>query len=332
MKPILGITIGDFNGIGPEVALKAIISPEVKKICSPILIGSVELFSHYSKIFKISKKIIPISKTEEGLNCNGLPCINIYDGNVKQLQIGRPSPDAGVCAGKSIEEAVKLTSAKQIDGFITSPTSKESLHYAGYNFPGQTEMIAMLSRSEKVIMILSSPNMRVGLVTVHYPISEISSLITQQRILEKSETFAKSLQEDYGITNPKIAVLGLNPHSGENGAIGMEEKKIIAPSIELIKQKGINISGPFSADGFFATYKKENYDGILAMYHDQGLIPFKMTEFEKGVNFSAGMKIIRTSPDHGTAYNIAGKGVANFQSMISAIQLAATIAQNRNSK
>ncbi|MDA0986989.1 MAG: 4-hydroxythreonine-4-phosphate dehydrogenase PdxA [Bacteroidetes bacterium] len=330
MKPIIGITIGDFNGIGPEVALKSVCLTEVKKICQPILIGSAEIFLHYAKLFGISAKITSFNNIEDAKNCKNIPCVDVYTGSSKQLQIGKPSPDSGICSGKSIEEAVKFCLNKSIDAFVTSPTSKESLHFAGYNFPGQTEMIAMLSRSDKVIMILASPKMKVGLITVHTPIKEVASLITYQRILDKTELFWNSLQNDFKIKNPKIAMLGLNPHAGENGVLGKEEIEIIIPAIQKLNLKGINISGPFSSDGFFASNLKNNFDGILAMYHDQGLIPFKMNNFEDGVNYSAGLKIIRTSPDHGTAFPIAGKGIADFKSMISAIKLAANISKNKN--
>jgi 4-hydroxythreonine-4-phosphate dehydrogenase len=245
------------------------------------------------------------------------------------VQLGVTSPDAGVCAGMAIERAIKLCMDKDVDAMVTAPVSKEALHFAGYNFPGQTEMLAMLTRSDRVTMMLLSKTMRVALATVHVPLKSVSENLFIDRIVEKLDTVNSSLRRDLGIAKPSIAVLGLNPHAGENGAIGTEERDVIIPAIKKAQEKGVNAVGPFPADGFFASQAFKKYDAILAMYHDQGLIPLKMSGFDEGVNFSAGLKIIRTSPDHGTAFDIAGKNMANPGSMISAIQLAASIIEQR---
>ena len=329
MKPRIAITIGDFNGIAPEVILKNIDAPALLKTIQPILVGSFEIFEHYAKKLKIKKKLVVVQSSAEPVPANAVPVLNAYQGTLKNLQIGKPAPDAGICAGMSIEKSVRMCMEGEVDAMVTGPVSKESLHIAGYNFPGQTEMLAMLSRSNRVTMMLISKSFRIGLATIHLPIQKVAENIFVERIVEKLETIDASLKNDFRITAPAIAVLGLNPHAGEHGAIGLEEIEIIEPAIVKAKEKGINASGPFAADGFFATSMQKKFDAVLAMYHDQGLIPLKMAGFNEGVNFSAGLNIIRTSPDHGTAFDIAGKGIADTRSMNAAIQLARTIVLNR---
>lgn len=329
MKPKIAITIGDFNGVGPEITLKSITHPSIKKEIQPVLIGSYDIFEHFANLFKIGVQFSKVENQKIKFENGSVPVIDVQKVSVKQLQVGHNAPDAGVCAGSAIERAIKLCLDKEVDAMVTAPVSKEALHFAGYNFPGQTEMLAMLTRSERVSMMLLANTMRVALATVHVPIKKVSENIFIDRLVEKLETINSSLKNDLGISSPSIAVLGLNPHAGENGAIGTEEKEVIIPAIKKVQEKGINAAGPFSADGFFASGKHKNYDAIMAMYHDQGLIPLKMSGFDEGVNFSAGLKIIRTSPDHGTAFDIAGKGIANPGSMIEAIRLASSIAQRR---
>lgn len=328
MKPIIAITIGDFNGVGPEVVLKSIASKEVQKQIQPVLIGSMEIFRYYAQQLKLDLELVETESAKK-IRSGTIPVITVQPVSVKQLQIGRTAPDAGVLAGISIERAIKMCLDKEADAMVTAPVSKEALHFAGYNFPGQTEMLAMLTRSDRVTMMLLSPQMRVALATVHIPIRKVSENLFQDRIVEKLDTVNTSLKHDLGIARPSIAVLGLNPHAGENGAIGTEEREIILPAITKAQEKGINAAGPFAADGFFATHAYKKVDAVLAMYHDQGLIPLKMSGFDSGINFSAGLKIIRTSPDHGTAFDIAGKNVADPGSMIAAISLAASIIEQR---
>jgi 4-hydroxythreonine-4-phosphate dehydrogenase len=329
VKPKIAITIGDFNGIGPEIILKSILHPSVKKEIQPVLIGSREIFEYYVRSLKLKVDFVSVEPQKIKFNNGTIPIIDVQKISAKQLQIGRNSPDAGVCAGAAIERAIKLCMEKAVDAMVTAPVSKEALHYAGYNFPGQTEMLAMLTRSERVTMMLLSKTMRVALATVHVPLKNVPENIFTDRLVEKFDTINNSLKNDFGISSPSIAVLGLNPHAGENGTIGMEEKDVIIPAITKAIEKGLNITGPFSADGFFASGAYGNYDAVMAMYHDQGLIPLKMSGFDEGVNYSAGLKIIRTSPDHGTAFDIAGRGIANPGSMIAAIRLASFIAQRR---
>lgn len=329
MKPTIAITIGDFNGIGPEVTLKSIVSPKIKKSIQPVLIGTYDIFHYYVKMLKLDIELVPVENLSTKIKNGSVPVLTVHPATAKSIQLGKISPDSGVCAGMAIEQAIKLCLSKEVDAMVTAPVSKEALHFAGYNFPGQTEMLAMLTRSERVTMMLLSKTMRVALATVHIPIKKVSENLFIDRIIEKLETVNTSLKNDLGIKSPSIAILGLNPHAGENGAIGSEENEVIIPAIKKAIEKGIVATGPFPADGFFASGSYKDYDAILAMYHDQGLIPLKMTGFDEGVNFSAGLKIIRTSPDHGTAFDIAGKKKANPGSMISAIQLATSIIEQR---
>jgi len=329
MKPRIALTIGDFNGIAPEVILKTIDSALLYRTVQPLLVGSFEIFEFYAKKFKTKRKLALVQSPDEKIAANTVPVLNVYQGSPKNLQIGKAAPDAGICAGVSIERSVRMCMAGEIDAMVTGPVSKESLHIAGYNFPGQTEMLAMLSRSDRVTMMLIAGSFRVGLATIHLPISKVAENIFVERIVEKLETIDASLRNDFRIKSPSVAVLALNPHAGEHGAIGLEEIEIIEPAILKAKEKGINATGPFSADAFFATSEQKNFDAVLAMYHDQGLIPLKMMGFNNGVNYSAGLKIIRTSPDHGTAFDKAGKGIADPGSMSAAIQLARTISLNR---
>jgi 4-hydroxythreonine-4-phosphate dehydrogenase len=217
----------------------------------------------------------------------------------------------------------------KVAAMVTAPVSKEALNSAGYNFPGQTEMIALLTRSQRVAMVLVSDTMRVGLVTIHVGLKNVASQISKEKIIEKIAIINESLKKDFRLKKPKLAILALNPHCGENGLIGIEENEIILPAIAESQAAGILANGPFPADAFFGNHSYKNFGAIVAMYHDQGLIPLKMNSFGKGVNFSAGLTIIRTSPDHGTAYDIAGKNKASLSSMLEAITLALTISKNR---
>ncbi|HTR81181.1 MAG TPA: 4-hydroxythreonine-4-phosphate dehydrogenase PdxA [Bacteroidota bacterium] len=329
MKPRIALTIGDFNGIAPEVILKNIDSPSINKTIQPILVGSFDIFQYYAAKLRTKKKLVLVESAAEKIPANSVPVLNVYRATEKNLQIGKAAPDAGVCAGISIEQSVRLCMSGDVEAMVTGPVSKESLHIAGYNFPGQTEMLAMLSRSDRVTMMLIAGSFRVGLATIHLPIAKVAENIFVERLVEKLETMDTSLRKDFLIKAPKIGVLGLNPHSGEHGAIGLEEIEVIEPAIIKAKEKGVDAAGPFAADGFFGMAMEKKFDAVLAMYHDQGLIPLKMTGFNKGVNFSAGLKIIRTSPDHGTAFDRAGKGTADPGSMNAAINLARSIALNR---
>ncbi|HTX18950.1 MAG TPA: 4-hydroxythreonine-4-phosphate dehydrogenase PdxA [Bacteroidota bacterium] len=329
MKPRIAITIGDFNGIAPEVILKTVESASLLKNIQPLLVGSVDIFDYYAHKFKTKRKLVAVKSPGEKVPAAAVPVLNVYQATEKNLQIGRAAPDAGVCAGTAIEKCVRMCLAEEVDAMVTGPVSKESLHIAGYNFPGQTEMLAMLSRSDRVTMMLVAGSFRIALATIHLPISKVSENIFPERIVEKLETVDASLKSDFQLKSPSIALLALNPHAGERGAIGMEEIDILEPAIVTAGKKGIKVSGPYPADAFFATGSQKRYDAVLAMYHDQGLIPLKMMGFNNGVNYSAGLKIVRTSPDHGTAFDKAGKGIADPGSMVAAVELARSISLNR---
>ena len=328
MKPIIAITIGDFNGIGPELALKAAIHPIIKKLCVPILIGPLSVFEQTAKNCKLK---VPLAQTTlVQLHRSGLSVIDVGDGIGADIQYGTTTKTAGRSAGAALERAVELCVQGKAAAMVTAPISKEALNLAGYSFPGQTEMIALLSRSQNVAMMLVSDTMRVGLVTIHSALKDVAANISKEKVIEKIAIIDASLKKDFRLKKPRLAVLALNPHAGEKGLFGTEDDGMIAPAIADSKAAGILAEGPFSADAFFGTHAYKKYDAVVAMYHDQGLIPLKMSSFGKGVNFSAGLKIIRTSPDHGTAYDIAGKNKANLSSMIEAIKLAVQISKNRH--
>jgi len=327
LKPLIAITIGDFNGIGPEIALKAMLHPTVKKMCKPVLIGPWGVFEHTADLLKFKMKLEQATLT----SLQGMlhPVLDIADGIGADIHYGSPTRASGRSAGIAVERAVELCVRGKIQAMVTAPVSKKALNMAGYNFPGQTEMIALLSRSQRVAMMLVSDTMRVGLVTIHTGIKDVAAQISKDKIVEKISIVNESLKKDFRVKKPRLAILALNPHAGEHGLIGLEEEESILPAMTESKISGILTEGPFPADAFFGTDSYKKYDAIIAMYHDQGLIPLKMTSFGRGVNFSAGLQIIRTSPDHGTAYDIAGKNKASILSILEAITLAVRISKNR---
>jgi 4-hydroxythreonine-4-phosphate dehydrogenase len=328
LKPTIAITVGDFNGIGPEIALKAATHPSTRKICTPVLVGPLNIFDHVRETLKIKAKLEKaLFPCKQRLS---LPVVDVGVGIWSDVRYGTVATNAGKTAGVAIEKAVELCMAHKVQALVTAPVSKEAMQLAGYNFPGQTEMIALLSRSTRVIMMLVSSKMRVGLVTIHAPLRSIPESISAEKIIEKAKTIAESLKRDFRIKNPRIAILGLNPHAGEHGILGSEEREIIEPAVAEIKKLGIDAVGPLPADAFFGKQNYKSFDAILAMYHDQGLIPVKMSDFGSTVNFSAGLNIIRTSPGHGTAFDIAGKNKADISSMLEAIKLATKFSQTHD--
>lgn len=324
MLPKIGITIGDINGIGPEIALKAVSEIDYS-VSVPILISSASVIDFYNSELGLNKtfhKITSVSEAKDGV-------LNVLDikNSSPEIETGKITKQAGLASMKSIESAISLCIAKELKAMVTLPISKESIQLAGYDIPGHTEFLANQTNTDQVLMILVNGALRVALTTGHIPVSKVASSINQDLIISKATILSESLKQDFGISNPKIAVFGLNPHAGDGGVLGSEEKEIITPAIVKLKESGINVDGPFPADGFFGQKKHQQYDAILAMYHDQGLAPFKLLSFGKGVNFSAGLPIIRTSPDHGTAFDIAGKGIADTSSFIQAYKLAVELAQ-----
>tara|TARA_R110000868_G_scaffold304437_19_gene565356 strand:- start:10458 stop:11447 length:990 start_codon:yes stop_codon:yes gene_type:complete len=327
MKPTIGISIGDFNGIGPEIILKALEKIDLEK-SSPLIIAPKEILDFYAKELKLALHV----NRCEFLDEIDLDHINLLDLPTESLNInpGTQSKKSGLIAMQSIELGIELASLEVTQALVTAPISKEAVNLAGYKIPGHTEFLAEKTNTEEVLMMLVSENFRVALVTAHIPISKVSETITEDLILKKLRLLNESLKTDFGIDSPKIAVFGLNPHAGDGGIIGTEEIDLISPTLQKAIDLGINVEGPFPADGFFGQRIDKEFDAILAMYHDQGLAPFKLLSFGKGVNFTAGLPIIRTSPDHGTAFNIAGKGTANASSFIEAYLLAVHLANGRN--
>ncbi len=327
MKPIIAITVGDFNGIGPEVALKAALHPSVKKICTPLIIGPLNVIDHVRAELKLKVKLVKASFPV--LKNSVLNIADVGDGIFADVQYGMVTKGAGKSAGVAIERAVELCVQGKIRAMVTAPVSKEALNLAGFHFPGQTEMVTLLSRSPRVAMMLVSDTMRIGLVTIHSELRSVAEQLSQDKVFEKISIVHESLLSDFSVKNPRIAVLALNPHGGEHGLLGKEEDEIIRPALERSRTSNVAVDGPFSADAFFGNHRYKQYDAVVAMYHDQGLIPLKMSSFGKAVNFSAGLTIVRTSPDHGTAFDIAGKNKANISSMVEAVKLAVRISSNR---
>lgn len=326
---VIAITVGDYNGIGPEVALKAAASRTIRANCTPLLVGPYKAFEFYADRYSLRRKILKVDSLSDAVGRSEITILDICPEFNEKVRPGKLSKESGFWAGRAIERAVELCMNNGADAIVTAPVSKEALRQAGYDYPGQTEMVTRLSNSSGSIMIMVSGFARIALATIHVPISQVSGLLTKSSIGERLAVFDNSIRKDFGVKSPKIAVLGLNPHAGENGLIGKEEVDVIRPAIQEANAMKINALGPFPADAFFGTYREGMYDGIFAMYHDQGLIPLKMRSFSTGINFTAGIKTIRTSPDHGTAFDIAGKGIANPSSTIEAIKLALEISKNR---
>jgi len=325
-KIVVGISIGDLNGIGVEVILKTFEDKRMLDFCTPVIFGSTKSISYHKKLLNSNTQIHGITSIKQVVN-NKVNLFNIWKEEV-QLEIGNATKESGEYAFKSLESAVKHLNENEIDVILTAPINKENIQSDDFKFAGHTEYLESKIEGES-LMILISEQLRVGLVTGHIPISEISKTITPELIKKKVEIMHTSLKKDFGINKPKIAVLGLNPHCGDNGVIGNEDDEIIKPTINQIKETGKIVFGPYAADGFFGSNTYKQFDGILAMYHDQGLAPFKALSFGNGVNYTAGLSKIRTSPDHGTAYEIAGKNQANHTSFKEALFTAIEIYRKR---
>ena len=328
-KPVIGISIGDFNGIGPEVILKAVGGNRLNKICTPVIYGSGKVINRYRQLLEIKDwQFFTIQKIEQ-LNNKQVNLINCMNDQNLEVQPGLITPDGGKLALESLKRAVEDLKMGKIDALVTAPINKHNIQSDEFKFPGHTEYLAEAFGTKDVLMFMVSDDLKIGVATGHLPLEQVKENINKDLIVRKLEQIKTSLKRDFGIQKPRIAVLGLNPHAGENGLLGNEEKEIINPAIIEFKKKGNIVFGPFPADGFFGTAAWKNYDAVLAMYHDQGLMPFKMIAFENGVNFTAGLPKVRTSPDHGTAYDIAGKNIADETSMMHAIYTAIDIAKNR---
>ena len=324
----VAITQGDTNGVGYEVILKTFADPAMFELCTPIIYGSPKIAAYHRKALNLETNFSIINSAEEARNgrLNILAC---FDEEVK-VELGQPSEEAGLAAFKALDRAMTDYRAGLFDVLVTAPINKATIQSPGFHFPGHTEYIeTSVGDGNKALMILMNESLRVALVTTHLPIKEVSKAITKEAIIEKATIFHKTLRRDFRISNPRIAVLSLNPHAGDNGLLGSEEQEVIKPAIDELENAGIQAFGPYPADGFFGSNAYDHFDGVLAMYHDQGLAPFKTIALESGVNFTAGLPIIRTSPDHGTAYDIAGQGKADENSFRQAVYTAIDVFRNR---
>jgi len=326
----VGITHGDINGIGYEVLLKALEDPRMLELCTPVIYGSAKIAAYYRKAAE--QPVMPLNQIHDPGQArhDQINIVNVIDEGVK-VEPGKATQEAGEAAFAALERAVADLRAGEIDVLVTAPINKHSIHSAQFPFTGHTEYLeASLGDGEnKALMILCNDVMRVALVTIHTPISAVAPAITKDAVLDKIKAFNDALEMDFGRPHPRIAVLALNPHSGEDGLLGDEEQQHILPAIEEAQSDKINCFGPYAADGFFGAGQYRKFDGVLAMYHDQGLAPFKTLAMDAGVNFTAGLPFVRTSPDHGTGYDIAGRWEASEESMRSAIYMAIDVWRNR---
>ncbi len=325
-KIVVGISQGDLNGIGLEIILKTLAEPGISEICVPVLFSSQKTVSYFRKMLSMDEFNFNPLRDFSQLNTKKPNVFICYEEEVT-IEMGKATTLSGKYAKLSLEAATLALFEKKIDVLVTAPINKHSMQEAGFNYPGHTEYLGD-KLGGKPLMLLCANDLRVAVVTGHVPLKNISEKITLENVLEKINQLHASLVKDFGIRKPKIAVLGLNPHAGENGAIGDEEKKMIIPAIEKAKENML-VFGPYSADGFFGKNMQSQFDGVLAMYHDQGLIPFKTLAFGHGVNFTAGLDFVRTSPDHGTAYDIAGKQIADESSFREALYTAIDIYRRR---
>lgn len=333
-RPRIAISMGDANGVGPEVILKCLADERMHRFMRPVIVGSASAMEQHMTALGIGGGVYRVVDhlDRDAWNGDETLLLDVRPGKSFNVALGEIDAEAGKLAMESVAAAVDLCREGKTDAMVTAPISKEAISRGGYQDPGHTEFIARRTGASAHTMMMVSDTVRVGLVTGHVAVWDVPRGVTREAILEKVEIIDASLRDDFGITRPKIAVLGLNPHAGDGGIMGKEEVDAIIPAIKEACERGRLVFGPFPADGFFAIGGYRLYDAVLAMYHDQGLIPFKTLAFESGVNFTAGLPVVRTSPDHGTAFNIAGEGRASPASMRSAIYVAIDVARRRMSR
>lgn len=328
-KIILGITQGDTNGVGYEVIIKALSDSRLLEMCTPVIYGSSKAFGFYKKEIpeteSINTNVISSAKDAHPKRVNIINCVP----ESSQIEPGQSTQDGAMAAITSLEAAVKELKEGAIDILVTAPFNKRGVTLESFKHAGHTEYLIQEFGAEDGLMFLCSENLKVGVATGHMPLAKVPSSISKELIVNKLKLMNSSLLRDFNIVKPKIAVLALNPHSGDRGLLGDEEINIISPAIKEANEEGILAFGPYPPDGFFSVNMQSKFDAVLAMYHDQGLMPFKSLAFDSGVNFTAGLPIVRTSPDHGTAYDIVGTNKANPQSMLSAIYMAIDVYKNR---
>lgn len=322
----LGISIGDLNGIGCEVALKTFEDPRMLDFCTPVIFASNKTISAQKQQLGLNLNFHGVQDPKKALD-GKINVVNIWKESPK-IEFGKATTEGGKFAIKSLREAVDSLKKGEIDVLVTAPINKNNIQAEDFKFPGHTDFLAQELDGES-LMFMVTETLRVGLLTDHIAVKDVAQAITTKLIKDKVKTMSESLRMDFGIRRPKIALLGINPHSGDNGTIGQEDEKLLKPAIQELFDNGDLVYGPYSADSFFGSNSHQNFDAILAAYHDQGLIPFKTLSFGKGVNFTAGLNKVRTSPDHGTAYEIAGQGKADEQSFKEAVFSAIHIYRNR---
>lgn len=323
---IVGISIGDLNGIGSEVVLKTFSDPRMLELCTPVIFANVKLMSFVKKILELETPLNGIDEISQ-IIIGKVNVLSVWKEGV-ELNFGNSDENAGEYAIKSFVAATKALKENQIDVLVTAPINKYTIQSEAFKFPGHTDYLDK-ELEGNALMLMIQDKLRVGLLTDHIPVNEVAKHLTEKLIIQKIDTIRQSLIQDFGINKPKIAVLALNPHAGDHGVIGKEDDELIKPVIKKLFDKGIFVFGPFAADGFFGSGQYQKYDAVVATYHDQGLIPFKTLSFGAGVNYTAGLNKIRTSPDHGTAYEIAGKGLADHNSFKEAVYAAIDIYKSR---
>ena len=328
-KPLIGITLGDYNGIGPEVILKALEGNQLAKLCTPVVYGSLRVLNQYRNLLEMKDWTLHGIQRPEQVNHKLTNVITCWHDHQTEIQPGKITPEAGQASLSSLKRAVEDLKAGKIHAIVTGPINKDNIQSVEFKFPGHTEYLAEAFGVQEGLMFMVAGDLRVGVLSGHIPVNQVAAQVTAEKLTAKIEQMLQSLKADFGIKKPRLAVLGLNPHAGENGLLGSEEIDVINPVLKNFKEKGNLVFGPFPADGFFAAGTYKQYDAVLAMYHDQGLIPFKTLAFNEGVNFTAGLSAVRTSPDHGTAYNIAGKNQAEPGSLLQAIYLACDVSKYR---
>ena len=325
-KPIIGISTGEINGVGPEVIIKTFENPAMLELCTPVVFGSSKLISFYKKTVGSELPFVGIDTPAEAIP-GKLNIVNLWE-DAPAISPGQETEEGGRLAFSSLSAATKALKENLIDALVTAPINKKNIQQEDFHFPGHTEYLAAQLGGEP-LMFLVSDRLKIAVATGHISLSQVSDDVTSSLLEKRIFQMERSLQQDFFVHSPRIAVLGLDPHNGDEGVIGTKDKDLIAPTIARLFAGGHYIFGPYSADGFFGSGAYNRFDGILAMYHDQGLIPFKTIAFEDGVNFTAGLSKVRTSPDHGTAYDIAGKGTADESSMRAAVYRAIDILRNR---
>ena len=323
---IVGISIGDLNGIGGEIVLKTFEDSRMLEFCTPVIFASVKTMSFFKTHFKSEIRFHSINKIDQ-IAIGKFNVFNCWNEPVK-IEFGKEDPKIGNYAIKSLQKATQTLKSNDIDVLVTAPINKHNIQSKDFNFPGHTDYLAKELEGDS-LMFMITEGLRVGLLTDHVPVKDVSNRITSELIEKKIDTVYSSLKKDFKIQKPRIAVLGINPHTGDNGVIGNEDDDVLRPTLQKIKESGRLVFGPYAADSFFGSNNYKNFDAIIASYHDQGLIPFKTLSFGQGVNFTAGLNKVRTSPDHGTAYEIAGKGVADENSFKEAVFSAIKIYKNR---